>query len=242
MNNDSFFRIAAEQHIGYIKAAVQAREQRVKDNAPTLRDQVRHLANCCGAYLVGSSTRGCYKFGYGASLRNGIGSHVYQFELDIVMWRETGEGDEGKKLAEQLRDLFQKKSCKVKDTSGEWFKLDEANLEALRTEFGFQKFALALPNRKETVNFKLENFRPFQGGFVTCWDGSNGAVLIKQTGEVIYGRLKDEKKHLLSRYEAGDTLLLAWHGQWRTDVFVVSPADFSEPEEPTDLQAAASVV
>jgi hypothetical protein len=230
MNNDFFLRIGAEQHLGYIKAAVQAREQRIKDNTPTLRDQALHLANCCGAYLVGSSTRCCYKFGYGASLRNGIGSHVYHFELDMVMWCETGEGDEAKRLAEQLRGRFQKKSCKVKDASGEWFKLDAENIATLRTEFGFQQLALAQPNRNDTVNFKLENFRPFQGGFVTCWDGSNGAVLIKQTGEVIYGRLKDEKKHLLSRYEIGDILLLAWHGQWRTDLFIVSPADFSEQE------------
>ncbi len=72
MNNESFFRIAAAQHVGYIKSVVQARAQRLKNNMPTLRDQVRHLANYCGAYLVGSSVLGCYKFGYGASLRNGI--------------------------------------------------------------------------------------------------------------------------------------------------------------------------
>lgn len=46
MNNDCFFRIAAEHHLGHIKGAVQARAQRIKNGTPTLRDQVRHLANC----------------------------------------------------------------------------------------------------------------------------------------------------------------------------------------------------
>jgi hypothetical protein len=134
MNNEMFFRIAAEQYLGYIKGAVQARAERLRNGTPTLRDQVRHLANTCGAYLVGSSTIGCYKFGYGASLRNGIGSHVYPFKLDVIMWRET---DDGKQLAEQMRGLFLTKSCKVKDTSGEWLKLSDDDLATLRAEFQF---------------------------------------------------------------------------------------------------------
>ena len=135
MNNDCFFRIAAEQHTGYIKGAVLARAQRIKNGTLTLRDQVRRLANRSGAYLVGSSALGCYKFGYGTSLRNGIGSHDrYPFKLDVIMWCET---DDGKELAERLRDLFLPKFCKVKDTSGEWFKLDATDLESLRTKFQF---------------------------------------------------------------------------------------------------------
>ena len=134
MNNEMFFRIAAEQHVGYVKAAVQARAERLRNGTPTLRDQVRHLANTCGAYLVGSSTLGCYKFGYGTSLRNGIGSHVYPFKLDVILWCET---DEGKELAERLRSLFCAKSCKVNYTSGEWFKLNEEDLETLRMKFQF---------------------------------------------------------------------------------------------------------
>jgi len=135
MNNDCFFQIAAAEHLGYIKGAVQTRAQRIKNGTLTLRDQVRRLANQSGAYLVGSSTLGCYKFGYGASLRNGIGSHDrYPFKLDVIMWREI---DEGKELAEQLRGLFRGKSFKVNDTSGEWFKLSDEDLETLRTKFQF---------------------------------------------------------------------------------------------------------
>jgi hypothetical protein len=134
MNNDSFFRIAAAEHLGYLTGAVQRRAERLRNNTPTLRDQVRHLANCCGAYLVGSSTLGCYKFGYGASLRDGIGSHVYPFKLDLILCCETDDGNE---LAEQLRGPFRTKSCKVSNTSGEWFKLNEEDLETLRTKFQF---------------------------------------------------------------------------------------------------------
>ena len=135
MNNDFFFQIAAAEHLGYIRGAIQARAQRIKNGTPTLRDRVQRLANRSGAYLVGSSALGCYKFGYGVSLRNGIGSHDrYPFKLDVIMWWET---DDGRELTELLRDLFLSKFCKVKDTSGEWFKLDDADLETLRTKFQF---------------------------------------------------------------------------------------------------------
>jgi len=59
---------------------------------------------------------------------------MYPFKLDAIMWHET---DEGRELAEQLRGLFRTKSCKVNDTSGEWFKLDEEDLKTLRTRFKF---------------------------------------------------------------------------------------------------------
>lgn len=135
MNNECFFRIAAAEELGYIKSAVQRRNERLKNNTPTLRDQVRHLANCSGAYLVGSSTLGCYKIGYGVSLRNGIGSHgSYPFKLDVIMWCET---DDGKEIAERLRGFFRMKSCDVNDTPGEWFKLNDEDLETLRTKFQF---------------------------------------------------------------------------------------------------------
>ncbi len=63
MNSDCFFRVAAAEHFGYIKSAVQKRAHRInKKNTPTLRDQVRHLGNCCGAYLVGSCFAGLYGF------------------------------------------------------------------------------------------------------------------------------------------------------------------------------------
>src|SRR5262249_15754736 len=85
------------------------------------------------------------------------------------------------------------------------------------------------------VAFKCENFRSFDGGPATCWNGSSGLVLVKKTGEIIYGRVTGEKKELLARYQEGDVLLLAWHGQWQTDIFIVTPADFAElPDNPTE--------
>lgn len=137
MNNDCFFRIAAAEHLGYIKDAVQRRAERLRNNTPTIRDLVRHLADVCGVYLVGSSSLGCYKIGYGASLCAVIGSHgFYPFKLDAIMWRET-ETDGSRELAEQLRAQFRAKSCRIENTSGEWFKLNDADLETLRTTFQF---------------------------------------------------------------------------------------------------------
>jgi hypothetical protein len=99
------------------------------------RNLVQHLADVRGVYLVGSSKRGCYKFGYNNSLRNGIGSHgFYPFKLDVIMWREI---EDNKPLSEQLRAKFSAKSCRVDDTPGEWFKLSAADLEILKTEFQF---------------------------------------------------------------------------------------------------------
>ena len=84
---------------------------------------------------MGSSTLGCYKFGHGASLRNGIRRNdSYPFKLDVIMWCGT---DDSKELAERLRALFRTKSCNVDDTPGEWFKLNAEDLGTLRTRFQF---------------------------------------------------------------------------------------------------------
>jgi hypothetical protein len=117
MDNNTFFRIAAEQHLGYIKAAVQARAERIRNNTPTLRDLVQQLADVRGVYLVGSSKRG-----------------FYPFKLNVIMWREI---EDNKPLSEQLRARFSTKSCRVDDTPGEWFNLNAADLEILKTEFQF---------------------------------------------------------------------------------------------------------
>jgi hypothetical protein len=133
--NDYFYGQMIAQQIGYYKSAAKARAERVKLDAPNLRDRTRHLIHCPGTYVVGSSSIGRYKIGYGASLRDGIGrSDSYSVKIDVIMWCET---DEGKQLSEQLRAIFQSKSCKVPDTPGEWYALTDENLETLKKEFGF---------------------------------------------------------------------------------------------------------
>ena len=104
MDNDTFLRIAAAEQVGYFRLASQKRAERIRDNAPTLRDRVQHLADCSGVYVVGSSRLGRFKIGFAASLRNGIGScDSYPVALDAIIWAETSEG---KKLAERLRARF----------------------------------------------------------------------------------------------------------------------------------------
>jgi hypothetical protein len=120
---------------GHFLAAHRARAERLKLSAPNLRDRTEHLRDCSGTYVVGSSSIGRYRIGYGASLRNGIGQHdSYPVKVDVILWHET---DQGKMLSEQLRAIFQSKSCKVPDTAGEWFALTDENIETLKTEFGF---------------------------------------------------------------------------------------------------------
>jgi hypothetical protein len=54
---------------------------------------------------------------------------TYLFKLDVILSCET---DDGKELAEHVRGRFRTKTCKVNDTSGEWFKLNEVDLQVLR--------------------------------------------------------------------------------------------------------------
>jgi hypothetical protein len=218
----------------YFAAAAQARAARIESGVPTLRDQVQHLRDSAGVYLVGSSTLGCYKIGSNRSLRSGIGScSDYEMKINTVMYRES---DDGKQLSQQLHDLFRAHTCKIEDVRGEWFKLNDADLRMVTEKFGFKAVELISP--QTVLAFECENFKPFDGGPVTCWDGTSGLVLVKKTGEIIYGRLKGEKKDLLARHEEGDVLLLAWHGQWRTDIFIVTPENFASPPDITLKQEA----
>jgi hypothetical protein len=226
MDNDSFLRIAAEQHMGYIRLASQKRAERIRNRTPTLRDRVQDLVDCTGTYAVGSTSLRRYKIGFAASLRNGIGScDSYAVELDAIMWCETTEG---KQLAERLRGRFATKSCRVDGTPGDWFALDEKDCETLRTEFGFTTLPALASNG--LMVFQPENFRSFDDQTPSSLDirTENGSplILIKGTGEVAWARTRLEKDQLISRFnDQHDLLLWGWQGQHRTDVFRLTQAD-----------------
>lgn len=52
-------------------------------------------------------------------------------------------------------------------------------------------------------------------------------ILITRFGKAEYAAAPADKDALLSRFNhaAGDQLLWAWTGEWRTDVFILSPKD-----------------
>lgn len=52
-------------------------------------------------------------------------------------------------------------------------------------------------------------------------------ILIKSTGEASFGRTRADKDETIAAYEAPDLLLLAWTGQYRTDIFELSPGDIA---------------
>lgn len=216
-------------------AAARAKAERIRLNAPNLRDRTEHLRDCSGTYVVGSSTLGRYKIGYGASLRDGIGRNdSYPVKINVIMWCET---DEGKQLSEQLRAIFQSKSCKVPDTPGEWYALTDENLETLKKEFGFT--SLTISASSDLTTFKPENFRSFDADtpmFNIRTEDDSPLILIKSTGEAAFARTRLDKDQLISRFdEQQDLLLLGWQGQHRTDIFRITRTDlnsrYTKPEQ-----------
>lgn len=226
MDNENFMRVAAAEHAGHLRLAVQKRAERLRNGTPTLRDRVQDLADCIGTYVVGSSSLRRYKIGYAASLRNGIGSlDSCSVELDSIMWCETTEG---KQMAERLRGRFRAKSCRLEDTPGEWFSLDENDCETPRTEFGFTTAPTA-PSASPLI-FKPENFRTFDDGTPSSLDirteDGSPLILIKGTGEAVWAKTRVEKDQLISRFdEQHDLLLWGWQGQSRNDIFRLMQAD-----------------
>lgn len=51
-------------------------------------------------------------------------------------------------------------------------------------------------------------------------------ILVKSSGEAMYGRTRGDKDHLIEQFEGqADLLLWAWVGQNHTDVFQLSAKD-----------------
>lgn len=228
MDNQSFLKIAAAEHTGYIRLASQKRAERIRNGKPTLRDRVQDLADCTGTYVIGSTGLRRYKIGFAISLRNGIGSCAsYAIELDAIMWCETTEG---KQLAEQLRSRFAAKSCRVDGTPGDWFALDTNDCETLKAE-GFTTLPALVPNG--LMVFQPENFRSFDAQTPSSLDirtdDGSPLILIKDTGEVAWARTRLEKDQLTSRFnDQHDLMLWGWQGQYRTDIFRLTQADLDE--------------
>lgn len=55
---------------------------------------------------------------------------------------------------------------------------------------------------------------------------SSSFVQVKEDGTVFFARTRQDKDTLHATVADDDLLLLSWHGSYRTDVFVVSVADF----------------
>lgn len=53
-------------------------------------------------------------------------------------------------------------------------------------------------------------------------------IIVMQSGGVEYANRTGEKDDLLAKREPTDRVLLAWTGQWRTDIFELSAADLDK--------------
>ena len=78
--------------------------------------------------------------------------------------------------------------------------------------------------------FKPENFQtlpPDEPRGLRA-DAGKTLILIKANGTACYARTMTTKDELLDRYvPSEDLLLLAWTGQWRTDIFVLTKEDIN---------------
>ena len=78
--------------------------------------------------------------------------------------------------------------------------------------------------------FKPQNFRKLDGESKPQFKIRNAdyttLILVKGSGEAMYGRTRGEKDDLIEKFEEGSDLLLwAWTRQHHTDVFVLSSRD-----------------
>jgi len=77
------------------------------------------------------------------------------------------------------------------------------------------------------MQFKPLNFRTLPADLPANIRTDQGMTLIsvKADGAARYGRTVGDKDSIITEQADGDLLLLAWTGQWRTDIFVLSRAD-----------------
>jgi hypothetical protein len=229
MNGKYLYGQMAAEHLGYIKRALGARAERLANGTPSLRDRFQHLADCRGVYLIGSSSLSCYKLGRGLSLRDRIGTYEsYPLNLDVIMWCETPDGDEAE-IQNHLLELFHTKSQKVAGTPGDWFTLSQEDLETIRSTFKFIQEELT--SDATLTTFKPENFRKLTDNSKPSSirdEEHMTLILVKATGEACYERTRTGKDELVTRFdEKNDLLLLAWTGQYKTDIFQLSADDLA---------------
>jgi len=82
------------------------------------------------------------------------------------------------------------------------------------------------------IAFKPENFRTLVDGDAVPSKirlmNKSPLMLIKTSGEAMYGRTRGEKDDLVARFASDDLLLWAWSGQWGTDVFRLTKDDLEK--------------
>ena len=78
------------------------------------------------------------------------------------------------------------------------------------------------------MNFTPTGFRRIDGqqGEIRSNDGMT-LILIQSDGSARYARDRLGKDHIVRDYKPEDLLLMAWTGQWRTDIFLLDSSDLA---------------
>jgi hypothetical protein len=85
-------------------------------------------------------------------------------------------------------------------------------------------------NRARAIRFQPLNFRALPEDLPGKIRTADGMTLIdvKPSGAARYGRTRADKDAIIAEHAVGDLLLLAWAGQWRTDIFLLSLQDIDK--------------
>lgn len=92
---------------------------------------------------------------------------------------------------------------------------------------GKQRSRVRAMSRTPCIQFQPLNFCTLPEELPTKIRTHEGMTLIdvKPSGAARYGRTRADKDAIIAEHVVGDLLLLAWTGQWRTDIFLLSAQD-----------------
>jgi hypothetical protein len=83
------------------------------------------------------------------------------------------------------------------------------------------------------MKFQPQNFRRFSEDskphFKIRTADDMTLILIKSSGEAMYGRTRGDKDELITKFDdRNDLLLFVWVGQFHTDIFLLTKKDIAE--------------
>ncbi len=82
------------------------------------------------------------------------------------------------------------------------------------------------------MTFRPSNFKTLAGNpppYKIREETNATLILVKATGEAMYGRTRGEKDHIVEQFNPEtDLLLWPWVGQWHTDVFALGKEDLNK--------------
>jgi hypothetical protein len=94
------------------------------------------------------------------------------------------------------------------------------------------------------IEFKTKNFRDLEINAIPHYIrdmDSSPLILIKKDGLIMFARTKTDKDTLMENLSDDDIVLFGWHGQYRTDIFTMTPQELREKYKSPDGKSGKEV-